>query len=107
MIPRVPLRQALSDPNLLGTALAGDSWSSWRILSIAAMGEELSADERVNSPDPRTYPRGWTGASRGRHRQRTGSRSVGRGSLLCTTWISLLVQWGSELEAKGAELEAI
>ena len=47
MIPRVPLREAFSDPNLLGTAIAGDSWSSWRTLSIAAMGEELTADERV------------------------------------------------------------
>ena len=46
MIPRVPLREALSDPNLLGTAIAGDSWRSWRALLIAAMGEELSADER-------------------------------------------------------------
>jgi hypothetical protein len=25
MIPRVPLREALSDPNLLGTAIAGDN----------------------------------------------------------------------------------
>ena len=46
MIPRVSLREALSDPNLLGTAIAGDSWRSWRILLIAAMGEELSEDER-------------------------------------------------------------
>src|SRR6266566_2398414 len=46
MIPRVPLREALSDPNLLGTAIAGDSWRSWRTLLIAAMGEELTADER-------------------------------------------------------------
>ena len=46
MIPRVPLRAALSDPNLLGTAIAGDSWRSWRALLIAAMGEELSEDER-------------------------------------------------------------
>jgi len=46
MIPRVPLREALSDPNLLGTAIAGDSWSSWRTLLIAAMGEELREDER-------------------------------------------------------------
>jgi hypothetical protein len=43
----VPLREAFSDPNLLGTAIAGDSWSSWRTLWIAAMGEELTADERV------------------------------------------------------------
>ena len=46
MIPRVPLREALSDPNLLGTAIAGDSWYSWRALLIAAMGEELLEDER-------------------------------------------------------------
>ena len=39
MIPRVSLREALSDPNLLGTAIAGDSWRSWRVLLIAAMGE--------------------------------------------------------------------
>ena len=46
MIPRVALREALSDPNLLGTAIAGDSWASWRTLLIAAMGEELGEDER-------------------------------------------------------------
>jgi hypothetical protein len=46
VIPRVPLREALSDPNLLGTAIGGDSWSSWRTLLIAAMGEELHEDER-------------------------------------------------------------
>jgi hypothetical protein len=46
MIPRVPLREAFSDPNLLGTALAGDSWRLWRTLLIAAMGEELRDNER-------------------------------------------------------------
>ena len=46
MIPRVPLREAFSDPNFLGTALAGDSWRSWRTLLIAAMGEDLRKDER-------------------------------------------------------------
>src|SRR6516225_8336760 len=46
MIPRVPLREALSDPNLLGAVIGGDSWSSWRTLLIAAMGEGLTADER-------------------------------------------------------------
>ena len=43
----VPLRKALSDPQLLGGVLAGDSWKSWRILLIAAMGEALTDDERV------------------------------------------------------------
>ena len=46
MIPRVSLREALSDPNLLGSAIAGDSWRAWRVLLIAAMGEELREDER-------------------------------------------------------------
>jgi hypothetical protein len=43
MIPRVPLREALSDPNLLGAVIGGDSWRSWRTLLIAALGEELTA----------------------------------------------------------------
>jgi hypothetical protein len=46
MIPRVPLREALLDPNLLGAAIGGDSWRSWRTLLIAVMGEELREDER-------------------------------------------------------------
>jgi hypothetical protein len=46
MIPKVPLRVALADPALL-PSLAGDSWSSWRILLIAAMGEALSEGERT------------------------------------------------------------
>src|SRR4029077_20084800 len=46
MIPRVPLRIAPSDPHLLATGIAGDSWNSWRTLLIAAMGEELREDKR-------------------------------------------------------------
>ena len=47
MKPRISLRQSLQDPNLLGTAIAGDSWRSWRALLIATMGEELREDERA------------------------------------------------------------
>jgi hypothetical protein len=46
MKPRVTLRKALSDPALLGHVIAGVSWRAWRILLIAAMGEELFDDER-------------------------------------------------------------
>jgi hypothetical protein len=35
----VSLRKALSDPKLLGNALAGDRWLAWRVLLIAAAGE--------------------------------------------------------------------
>jgi hypothetical protein len=45
MIPRTTLRRALADPNLLGSVLAGDSWKAWRVLLIAAMGEELLTDD--------------------------------------------------------------
>jgi len=43
MKPRIPLRQALADDNLLGRALPGPSWSTSRTLVIAAFGEELTA----------------------------------------------------------------
>lgn len=40
------MRQALEDPDLLGTILEGDSWKPWRILLIAAAGEPLTFWER-------------------------------------------------------------
>lgn len=47
MKPLVSMREALADPQLLGQALSGESWSLWRTLLIAAMGEELTDDERT------------------------------------------------------------
>jgi phage terminase large subunit-like protein len=47
MKPQATIRRALSDPNLLGATLAGDSWQAWRVLLIAAMGEALTQDERA------------------------------------------------------------
>ena len=46
MKPKVMLRQALADPQLLGGMLAGDSWDGWRVLLIGAMGEALTDAER-------------------------------------------------------------
>ena len=46
MRPTVSLRKALSDPQLLGGALPGESWRPWRTLLIAANGEKLTDDER-------------------------------------------------------------
>jgi hypothetical protein len=43
--PKVSLREALTDENLLGTALQGDSWRAWRALLIAMMGEPLLPEE--------------------------------------------------------------
>lgn len=43
--PIVSMREALSDPALLGTVLSGDSWRPWRILLTAMNGEPLLPDE--------------------------------------------------------------
>ena len=45
MKPKVSLRKALEDPDLLGSALAGPTWHAWRSLLIAAMGEPLNKQE--------------------------------------------------------------
>jgi hypothetical protein len=47
MKAKISLRKAIADPQLLAGALAGESWSAWRILLIAAMGEELTDAERA------------------------------------------------------------
>ena len=47
MKPLVTMRAALSDPDLLGSILAGPSWAGWRVLLIAIVGEALTADERA------------------------------------------------------------
>ena len=47
MKPLVPMRVALSDPDLFGAILAGKSWAPWRVLIIACMGEPLTVEERA------------------------------------------------------------
>lgn len=41
------LREALDDPRLLGNALPGQSWHTWRTILLATMGEPLTDDELV------------------------------------------------------------
>jgi hypothetical protein len=45
--PRISLRDALDDDQLLGTVLQGDSWFAWRALLFASMGEALTDEERA------------------------------------------------------------
>jgi hypothetical protein len=47
MKPTITMRDALTDAQLLGNVLAGESWLPWRVLLIAAMGEALTDDERA------------------------------------------------------------
>ncbi len=44
---RVTLRKAFDDPALLGSILAGDSWSAWRAILLASQGEALTDTERA------------------------------------------------------------
>ena len=45
--PRISLRQALGDRNLLGNVLPGATWNAWKVLLISAMGEALTDGERL------------------------------------------------------------
>ena len=47
---RTSMREALNDPNLLGKALPGPSWHTWRTLLLATMGEPLSDAELETFP---------------------------------------------------------
>jgi hypothetical protein len=44
--PIVSIREALADEALLGGILGGPSWKNWRIVLMAALGEELGWNER-------------------------------------------------------------
>lgn len=46
MTPKFTMRRALDDPQLLGSSLAGPSWSAWRTMLVAAAGERLTRPER-------------------------------------------------------------
>ncbi len=41
----VTLRRALADPHYFGGQLDAESWSAWRVLLLAIMGEPLTAEE--------------------------------------------------------------
>jgi hypothetical protein len=46
-IPKISMRAALEERHLLGAELSGDSWKSWRVLLLAAMGEPLRTDDEL------------------------------------------------------------
>jgi hypothetical protein len=46
MTTRFTMRQAITDPTLFANHMQGPSWSRWRVILIAAMGEELTPAER-------------------------------------------------------------
>lgn len=45
MRPRVTMRKAIEDKNLLGTMFDGPSWAVWKALLIASRGEPLTDEE--------------------------------------------------------------
>jgi hypothetical protein len=47
MRPKISMREALVEPEFFGRILQGASWYGWKVLLIAAAGEALTDDERV------------------------------------------------------------
>ncbi len=45
MNPLISMREALADEQLLGKTLVGESWSLWRTMLMALMGEPLAPEE--------------------------------------------------------------
>jgi hypothetical protein len=95
--PIVPLRQALSDPALLGDALAGGSWHTWRSLLLAAMGEQLQPSElaafqrvtgRTQPPPSRIEEALFLVGRRG---------GKDRAASVLATYLAALVDWSSVL----------
>jgi hypothetical protein len=43
----ITMRETLASEGYFGRLLSGDSWRAWRVLLIAIVGEELTADERT------------------------------------------------------------
>jgi hypothetical protein len=44
---QISMREAINEPKLFANRLRGASWYGWKVLLIAAAGEELTDDERV------------------------------------------------------------
>jgi hypothetical protein len=47
MTPKISMREALTSSDIFGHVLQGPSWFGWRTLLIAAAGEELTDEERI------------------------------------------------------------
>ncbi|MGA2637291.1 hypothetical protein [Methylocella sp.] len=52
------MRSALQNSDIFGSILPGESWASWRVLLIAAMGERLKPSERAIFESLTGRPRG-------------------------------------------------
>ena len=94
------MRAALTDARLLGASLRGNSWATWRVFLIAAMGEKLDAKERA------IFER-FTGRAREPGARieealfligRRGGKD--RAAAVMATYIAALVDWSAVL-AKG------
>jgi hypothetical protein len=46
----ITLREALRDPELLGSEFRGASWLGWRAIMLASVGEELDSKSTRRSP---------------------------------------------------------
>jgi hypothetical protein len=94
----VPLREALIDPNLLGNVLKGESWTTWRALLLATMGEPLNSGEQKIF---QTFTGGRTQAPPSRVEEaafvigRRGGKD--RAASVLATYLAALVDWSRVL----------
>ena len=94
----VSLREALIDHNLLGNVLVGESWTTWRALLLACMGERLTADElsifqrvtgdRTHAPPSRIEEAAFIIGRRG---------GKDRAASVLACYLAALVDWSSVL----------
>lgn len=99
MTPRVTMREALTDPGLLGGALGGPTWHAWRVLLIAAMGEPLEPSELAtftaltgrSEPPPSRIDEFWAVVGR------RGGKSRAMAALGC--YLASLCDWTDKLVA--------
>jgi hypothetical protein len=93
----ISLREALADPALLGNALAGPSWHTWRSLLLATMGERLTAGElaifqrvtgRTLAPPSRVDEAAYVIGRRG---------GKDRAASVLATYLAALVDWSPVL----------
>jgi phage terminase large subunit-like protein len=97
MQPLFSMRQALSDKALLADAMVGESWAAWRVLLIAAAGEELTEEERAifktftgRDHEPGKMIDTWLTVS-GRRSGKTTAVAV------LVVYLSCLCDWSSDL----------
>jgi hypothetical protein len=99
MKPKTSLRRAITDPKLMGNILGGDTWTAWRALLLAAVGEPLAPEETElftkftgrSTPPEQCTDELWCAIGR------RGGKSQAISAL--AVWLAILCDWRHLLSA--------